>query len=161
DALAQHRRAQGLPASATAWGLWSVADGMAGALDAADVNRMRRAGLPPLTAADGLGLFDTAVSLDDASVALMRVDTEALRPLAAAGTLAPLLRGLVRGVALRSVAAAATGSEPELRARLAGMSAAEQDRALLDLVRTHVAAVLGHAGPGAVESGRAFKELGF
>ncbi|MFB7267494.1 type I polyketide synthase, partial [Streptomyces nojiriensis] len=161
DALAQHRRAQGLPASALAWGLWSVAEGMAGALDAADVNRMRRAGLPPLTAADGLGLFDTAVRLDDAAVALMRVDTDALRPLAAAGTLAPLLRGLVRGVARRSVAAAAAGSEPELRARLAGLSAAEQDRALLDLVRTQVAAVLGHAGPAAVESGRAFKELGF
>ncbi|MEU2394153.1 type I polyketide synthase [Streptomyces sp. NPDC007369] len=163
DALAQHRRARGLPAAALAWGLWSVADGMAGSLDAADVNRMRRAGLPPLTAADGLQLFDTAVALDEAAVALMRVDTGALRPQAAAGTIAPLLRGLVRGVARRSAAAAATpaGSESELRARLAGMTAAEQDRALLDLVRTQVAGVLGHAGPAAVESGRAFKELGF
>ncbi|MER5932830.1 type I polyketide synthase [Streptomyces sp. NPDC002054] len=163
DALAQHRRAQGLPAAALAWGLWSVADGMAGALDAADVNRMRRAGLPPLTATDGLRLFDTAVALDDASMALMRVDTDALRPQAAAGTIAPLLRGLVRGVARRSVdtAAGAAGTESELRARLAGLSAAEQDRALLDLVRAQVAAVLGHAGPAAVESGRAFKELGF
>ncbi|MEU9015396.1 type I polyketide synthase [Streptomyces sp. NPDC048479] len=163
DALAQHRRAHGLPATATAWGLWSVADGMAGALDAADVNRMRRAGLPPLMASDGLELFDTAVSLDDASVALMRVDTEALRIQAAAGTIAPLLRGLVRIVARRSVdaSAAAGAAKSELRGRLAGLSAAEQDRALLDVVRTQVAAVLGHAGPAAVESGRAFKELGF
>ncbi|MFD7629881.1 type I polyketide synthase [Streptomyces sp. NPDC059851] len=163
DSLAQHRRARGLPATALAWGLWSVADGMAGSLDAADVNRMRRAGLPPLTAADGLELFDTAVLLDDPVVALMRVDTDALRPRAAEGTLAPLLRGLVRGVARRSVdaAAVAAGGESELRSRLAGMTAAEQDRALLDLVRTQVAAVLGHAGPAAVESGRAFKELGF
>ncbi|MFF3020363.1 type I polyketide synthase [Streptomyces sp. NPDC057939] len=162
DALAQHRHAQGLPATALAWGLWSVADGMAGALDAADVNRMRRAGLPPLTATDGLELFDTAVTLDEAAVALMRVDTEALRAQAAAGTVAPLLRGLVRGVARRSVdTTAATGDGSGPRARLAGLSTAEQDRGLLDLVRTQVAAVLGHAGPGAVESGRAFKELGF
>ncbi|MFF4324747.1 type I polyketide synthase [Streptomyces sp. NPDC001568] len=162
DALAQHRHAQGLPATALAWGLWSVADGMAGALDAADVNRMRRAGLPPLTAADGLELFDTAVALDDVAVALMRVDTEALRAQAAAGAVAPLLRGLVRGVARRSVdAAVGAGDGSGPRARLAGLSAAEQDRGLLDLVRTQVAAVLGHAGPAAVESGRAFKELGF
>ncbi|MET9701203.1 SDR family NAD(P)-dependent oxidoreductase, partial [Streptomyces sp. NPDC006529] len=163
DALAQHRRAQGLPAAALAWGLWSAADGMAGSLDAADVNRMRRAGLPPLTVAEGLELFDTATGLDDAAVALMRVDADALRPQAAAGTIAPLLRGLVRGVARRSAAAGAlaAGAEPELRARLAGMAPAERDRALLDLVRTQVAAVLGHAGSSAVESGRAFKELGF
>ncbi|GAA2267199.1 hypothetical protein GCM10010232_69460 [Streptomyces amakusaensis] len=163
DALAQHRRAHGLRATATAWGLWSVADGMAGALDAADVNRMRRAGLPPLTAAEGVGLFDIAVGLDEAAPALMRIDTEALRTQAAAGAVAPLLRGLVRGVARRAVdASAATGAATtELRGRLAGLSAAERDRTLLDLVRTQVAAVLGHAGPHAVESGRAFKELGF
>ncbi|WP_435056394.1 type I polyketide synthase [Streptomyces venezuelae] len=162
DALARHRRAQGLPATALAWGLWAAAEGMAGSLDAADVNRMRRAGMPPLTVAEGLELFDTATGLDDAAVALLRVDTDALRPQAAAGTIAPLLRGLVRGVARRSAAGAVTaGAEPELRARLAGLAPAERDRALLDLVRTQVASVLGHAGPAAVESGRAFKELGF
>ncbi|MGC9501890.1 SDR family NAD(P)-dependent oxidoreductase, partial [Streptomyces sp. WG7] len=163
DALAQHRRARGLPATSAAWGLWDVADGMAGSLDATDVNRMRRAGLPPLTAADGLDLFDTALTLPDPSVALMRVDAEALRALAAAGTLAPLLRGLVRGVARRTVdASAATGAaQSELRARLSGLPPAERDRAVLDLVRTEVAATLGHAGTASVEPDRAFKELGF
>ncbi|MEU1619988.1 type I polyketide synthase, partial [Streptomyces sp. NPDC005722] len=163
DALAEHRRARGLPATATAWGLWDVADGMAGALDATDVNRMRRAGLPPLTAADGLELFDTALTLPEASLALMRVDAGALRSLATAGTLAPLLRGLVRGVARRTVdASAATGAaQTELRARLAALPAAERDRAVLDLVRTEVAATLGHTGAASVEPGRAFKELGF
>ncbi|MFJ4988491.1 type I polyketide synthase [Streptomyces sp. NPDC088732] len=163
DALAEHRRARGLPATSTAWGLWDVADGMAGSLAATDVNRMRRAGLPPLTAADGLELFDTALTLPEPSVALMRVDAEALRVLAAAGTLAPLLRGLVRGTARRTVdASAATGAaQTELRARLSALPAAERDRAVLDLVRTEVAATLGHAGAASVEPGRAFKELGF
>ncbi|WP_037826984.1 KR domain-containing protein, partial [Streptomyces sp. NRRL S-1896] len=32
DALAQHRHAQGLPATSLAWGLWDTGDGMAGEL---------------------------------------------------------------------------------------------------------------------------------
>ncbi|MYU19488.1 KR domain-containing protein, partial [Streptomyces sp. SID8361] len=43
DALAQHRSAQGLPATALAWGLWAGA-GMGSTLDEADISRMRRAG---------------------------------------------------------------------------------------------------------------------
>ncbi|MDF3291314.1 type I polyketide synthase [Streptomyces silvisoli] len=160
DALAQHRKAQGLAATALAWGLWAVADGMAGGLDEADISRMRRAGLPPLTAEDGLALFDTARTVDTAALVPMRLDLAALRAQAAAGTIAPVLRGLVRTPA-RRVVDAASGAESGLAQRLSGLSEQEQQRLLLDLVRTQVAAVLGHAGPEAVESGRAFKELGF
>ncbi|MEU1630893.1 type I polyketide synthase [Streptomyces sp. NPDC020096] len=160
DALAQYRRAQGLAATALAWGLWAVADGMAGGLDEADISRMRRAGLPPLTAEDGLALFDTASSVDAAALVPMKVDLAALRTQAAAGTIAPLLRGLVR-TPVRRVVDGATGAESGLAQRLLGLSTEEQHRLVLDLVRTQVAAVLGHAGPESVESGRAFKELGF
>ncbi|WP_431044269.1 type I polyketide synthase [Streptomyces sp. P1-3] len=161
DALAVRRRAEGRAATALAWGLWA-GSGMAGGLNETDVSRMRRAGLPPLAPAEGLALLDTALTVGEPSLAPMRVDTAALRARAAAGTISPLLRGLVRVPVRRTVgAAAATGDGPGLARRLAGLGAAEQDRLLLDLVRTQVAAVLGHAGPQAVEEGRAFKELGF
>ncbi|EST36314.1 phosphopantetheine-binding protein, partial [Streptomyces roseochromogenus] len=38
---------------------------------------------------------------------------------------------------------------------------AERDRALLELVRTHVAGVLGHPSPESVDPGRAFQDMGF
>ncbi|MFJ6836915.1 type I polyketide synthase [Streptomyces sp. NPDC091209] len=162
DALAEHRRHLGLRATSTAWALWADTDGMAGTLTEADVSRMRRNGLPPLTTAEGLELFDLAHRLDEPAPVLMRIDTAALRSQARAGTMAPLLRGLVRVPARRTVTGAASaGGEDGLRRRLAGLPAAEQDRVLLDLVRTQVASALGHPGPASVEPGRSFKELGF
>ncbi|MEU9968285.1 type I polyketide synthase [Streptomyces malaysiensis] len=159
DALAAHRRAEGRPAVSLAWGPWAGA-GMAGGLDEADISRMRRAGLPPLSPAEGLALLDSALTTDEVAPVPMRVDAVALRAQAAAGALAPLLRGLVRVPVRRAVDAAAGGGSA-LAERLAGLSEAERDRLLLDLVRTQVAAVLGYAGPQAVEEGRAFKDLGF
>nr|WP_315970960.1 polyketide synthase [Streptomyces buecherae] len=47
----------------------------------------------------------------------------------------------------------------ELRRELAGRSEVEQERVLLELVRTHAAVVLGLEGP--LDDGRSFNELGF
>ncbi|MEU3188991.1 SDR family NAD(P)-dependent oxidoreductase, partial [Streptomyces sp. NPDC006923] len=161
DALAEHRRATGATATSLAWGPWAEG-GMVGRLDEADISRMKRAGLPPLRAAEGLALFDTAVATGAAAVVPMRIDPAALRTQALAGTLSPLLRGLVRVPARRAVDTnGASGGMSGLQRQLAGLGDAEQDRLLLDLVRTQVAVVLGYAGPDAVEADRAFKELGF
>ncbi|MGW4897290.1 type I polyketide synthase [Kitasatospora sp. NPDC004240] len=54
DALAQHRRALGLPATSLAWSLWAQEEGMAGALDAAGLRRWALSGLPPLETGRGL-----------------------------------------------------------------------------------------------------------
>ncbi|OPF70548.1 beta-ketoacyl synthase, partial [Streptomyces antioxidans] len=157
DALAQHRAAQGLPATALAWGLWA-GGGMGDTLDEADLTRLRRAGVPPLPVADGLRLFDAALTVGEASLVPMRLDLAALRNQPA---ISPLLRGLVRGPARRAVDAVAAGGESGLAGRLAGLSEPEQERLLLDLVRAQVATVLGYAGAETIGSGRAFKDLGF
>ncbi|MEU9032642.1 SDR family NAD(P)-dependent oxidoreductase, partial [Streptomyces sp. NPDC048383] len=173
DALAQHRRAHGLPALSLAWGLWEDTDGMGGALDRADLERMKRGGVQGLTASDGLALLDLADALTaeavDAVDAATGVEHALLVPMRltppAAGTaVAPLLRGLVRTPVRRTAAAgpARTGGEPTgLERSLLGLDAAGRERLLLDLVRGHVADVLGHGSPDAIEPEHAFNDLGF
>uniref|UniRef100_UPI0007853A20 type I polyketide synthase n=1 Tax=Herbidospora sakaeratensis TaxID=564415 RepID=UPI0007853A20 len=164
DALAAHRRAAGLPAVSLAWGLWAEASTMTGGLSAQAVDRIRQGGVAALTADEGLGLLDLARTRDDALLVPARLDVAGIRAQAMAGAdLAPLWRSLAGGPARPPMAhAAAGGSTGEaLRARLAALPAPDRDRLLLDLVRGHAAAVLGHASPDAVEPRRAFRELGF
>jgi pimaricinolide synthase PimS1 len=168
DALAQHRRARGLTATSLAWGLWAAEDGMAGALDEADLARMARSGVAALTPEEGLALFDTAHTLDDAVLVPMRIEPAPLRAQAADGTLPPLLRSLVH-VPVRRAAAdpgtrtgTASGTQAgSLADRLAALPATERAQALMDLVRTQVAGVLGHTGPDDVDPARGFLDLGF
>ncbi|MEV4054638.1 SDR family NAD(P)-dependent oxidoreductase [Amycolatopsis sp. NPDC049688] len=153
DALAAHRRALGLPGVSLAWGLWAEASGMTGHLGAADLARMARGGMTGLSGAEGLALFDAAIARGETLAIPARLDLSA-----ADGPVPPLLRGLVR--ATRRTAAVAAG-DGDLAARLRTLPAAERDRRLLDLVRDHVAAVLGHDTAGDIEPTRSFAELGF
>ncbi|GAA3986874.1 type I polyketide synthase [Allokutzneria multivorans] len=157
DALAVQRRSEGLPAHSLVWGLW--ASGMGGQLAQSDVDRAARQGFGALSEEDGLALFDAAIAGDRAVTVTMKLDTAALQAHARHGSVPSLLRGLVR-TSTRRVAQGDSGDSP-LAQRLAGLSAADQDRALLDLVRTQVASVLGHATTGAIEPDRAFTDLGF
>ncbi|WP_410604663.1 SDR family NAD(P)-dependent oxidoreductase [Amycolatopsis sp. lyj-90] len=152
DGLAVHRRALGLPARSLAWGRW--ADGMGGALGEQAGQRLSRNGFPALSTDEGLALFDAALATDLAASVPVKLDRAGL---AAAGQLPPVLRDLVPAVRRRAAAADAG----ELRSKLAGLAEAEQERALLDLVRGQAAAVLGHAGAAAIAPGRGFLDLGF
>ncbi|MET9611172.1 SDR family NAD(P)-dependent oxidoreductase, partial [Streptomyces sp. NPDC006512] len=166
EALAEHRRAEGLAATSLAWGLWApqAGSGMAGRLDEADLRRIARDGVGALTSDEGLSLFDTAMTVDSAVLLPMHLDLAVLRAQAAsAGTTPPLLRSLVRVPARRSVERRHTGAgdASPLTARLLALPTAEHEGVLLDLVAGHVAAVLGHSGSGAVDADRAFRDLGF
>ncbi|WP_344317390.1 SDR family NAD(P)-dependent oxidoreductase, partial [Streptomyces javensis] len=162
DALAQHRRAQGLPAVSLAWGLWEDEGGMAATLATADRQRMSRGSMGALSNAEGLALFDVAGLAGHAVLIPAALDIAALRAQSTAGV-APLLRGLIRTPVRRAAAGGGGGADEAagLAERLAGMSAAERDRFLLNLVCGQVATVLGYGGAAAIEPGAAFKELGF
>ncbi|MGX1567870.1 type I polyketide synthase, partial [Streptomyces sp. NPDC055509] len=165
DALAQRRAAEGLPGLSLAWGLWDQDGGMTGQLDQAARARISRSGLTPIPARQGLSLFDMAARVRDRAVLVpVAVDMGVLRAQAGTGTLPPLLRNLVPAPVRRTAAIAesdrqGTGSSPAQQ--LAELSEPEQERLLLDLVRTHAAAALGHAKPDAVGPQRGFLELGF
>ncbi|MFF1302869.1 alpha/beta fold hydrolase [Streptomyces sp. NPDC058307] len=158
DALAHHRRTQGLPAHSLAWGLWAERSVLTGGLTSTDLDRMHRLGVRPLSAAQGLALFDAAVRSPRALSVPVALDVAALR---GQGTPVPLLRGLVRTAARRPAVNALGGVGGRLGERLAGLSPADRDRTLTDLVRTHAALVLGHEDSDAVADNRSFKDLGF
>ncbi|MEV0501662.1 SDR family NAD(P)-dependent oxidoreductase [Streptomyces spectabilis] len=172
DALAAVRRAQGLPATSLAWGVWAQESEMTEGLGDADLQRMARGGVAPLPTREGLALLDTAVALAEpeapAVLVPMHLDTASLRTSAGPDGVQPVFSDLVRTPARRvdralarsGSAAEPNGTGPALVRELAGLSAPERERALLDAVRGNVATVLGHSGPEAIGATRGFLELG-
>ncbi|MEV0131651.1 SDR family NAD(P)-dependent oxidoreductase, partial [Dactylosporangium sp. NPDC050688] len=156
DALAQARTAAGRPATSIAWGLWDAGSGMTGGLSRADLDRLRRVGLAPIAVADGLALFDAALSAGLATVVAADLDRAAL---AAATEVPPPLRGLVRPAPARAANRGAGRSA--WRRQFAATPTGQRLGLLVDLVRAHTATVLAHPDPAAIDAGRAFKELGF
>ncbi|MGX1916211.1 SDR family NAD(P)-dependent oxidoreductase, partial [Streptomyces phaeochromogenes] len=161
DALAQHRRARGLAGTSLAWGLWERTSGLTGKLDEHDRARVGRAGMVPMPAKYALELFDTACLTYDPFLAPMRVDLGALRSQADAGTLLPPLRGLVRSAGRRAVGAEGRGEGASFARTLAPLSEEKRQETVLNLVRTHIVAVLGHSSTGLIDAKRAFQDLGF
>ncbi|MBP2337565.1 acyl transferase domain-containing protein [Saccharothrix coeruleofusca] len=139
DALAAHRRAQGLKATSLAWGLWAA--GMGETLSEADIARWARSGVAPLTAELGLALLDRALSGDAALLVPAALEPSKVDP---EGPVPAPLRGLVRRKAAKP-------------AKVAALTEASA----LELVRGAAAAALGHADGRAVDPDRAFREQGF
>uniref|UniRef100_UPI0004C8AFE8 type I polyketide synthase n=1 Tax=Streptomyces sp. NRRL F-5053 TaxID=1463854 RepID=UPI0004C8AFE8 len=158
DALAQHRRARGLPGASLAWGPWAQEAGMTGTLSEEGGRRIARSGMPELSPEEGVALFDAALASPEAVSLPLRLDLAAFR---VRGEVPALLSGLVRVPGRRAAAGGGSAAAAGLAERLSGLSPAEGREALLEAVRAEVAAVLGHAGAGAVDPATAFKDLGF
>ncbi|MFF4410870.1 beta-ketoacyl reductase, partial [Streptomyces sp. NPDC001404] len=156
DALAHHRTTHSLPAQSLAWGLWEQTSAMSEHLNARDVARMALSGLLPLATDEGLALFDAAWRAGDPVLMVAHVDTKATQSAAAA----PLLRSLLHP-GIRQVARSRPDNVRSLRQRLAELSAAERDHALLELVREHAAAALRLPAAQRVPAERPFREVGF
>ena len=161
DGLAEHRRASGLAATSIAWGFWASNTGMTGHLADTDTARLGRVGLSPISTEQGLAMFDTAIAQDRAAVVAAPLDHVVLDAQVRAGTLIPLLRGLVSSARRRSALELSRDREAVLRERISVLADAERLPMLLGVVRDQMAVVLGHDGRDAIDPARNFRELGF
>jgi hypothetical protein len=158
DALAERRRADGLVATSVAWGAWA-GGGLAADRDAEEY--LRRRGVLPMPPDQAIAALHRALSLDETTLAVARVDWERFVPGFTAGRRSPLLDDLPEVRRLSTVDSSAGGTGDGLADRLGGLDPEDRHRALLDVVCGRVAAVLGYADRDAIASGRPFKELGF
>ncbi|MER7871919.1 SDR family NAD(P)-dependent oxidoreductase, partial [Streptomyces cellulosae] len=158
DALAEQRHALGLPATSVAWGPWD-ADGMAAGEVA---EQLRRRGLPALVPDLALTALGEAVGRGEATVTVADIDWARFVPAYTAARPSALISDLADVRELRAESGAQrVGDDATWTAQnLSGLSDAEAERLLLDLVRTQAAAVLGHASADAVNASHAFKDIG-
>jgi NAD(P)-dependent dehydrogenase (short-subunit alcohol dehydrogenase family)/acyl carrier protein len=163
DTLAHHRTNQGHPTTSLAWGLWAQNTGITQHLSDTDKARLNRTGITPLPTTQALHLLDTTLTHHHPNPTPAKLNTNALRKQAEYGLLSPMLRALIRTSSSRNAAGSSGASQPatDLRPRLSGLAEAEQLQLVLDLVRSNVAAVLGHATSQAIETGRGFLDMGF
>ncbi|MFH7596514.1 type I polyketide synthase, partial [Streptomyces racemochromogenes] len=157
DALAEQRRAEGLPATSVAWGLW----GGGGMGEGAGEEFLSSRGLRTMAPDLAVTALGRALDREDVCVALADMDW----PLFAKGFTtfrpSPLIGGLP---GVREAAGTDGGAEPAgdgLPGLLAAAGPAERYEILLDAVRRAVAAVLGYAGPEDVDPEGAFRDIGF
>jgi hypothetical protein len=161
EALIQRRRARGAGGTAVSWGMWDVPQPG----DRPDrAEQARRHGLPLLPPDTALDALRRLLAQDSPSAVIADVDWT--RFIELSGTVRPtrFFDRLATPAWAGDRSAAGPddeGAGAQLRLRLAGRGAIERGEIVLRLVREQVAAVLGHAGPEAVEPGRALKELGF
>jgi len=159
DAIAERRRAHGLPAVSIAWGAWA-GGGMA--VDSRTAEKSRGIGAAAMAPDLAVKLLAPAVASGDATVVVADIDWARFAAMFRSIRPTPLFDNLPE---IRRLAEAGRRDERPAgflwRDRVLALPAAERTNVMLELVRAQVAAVLGHAGPNFVEATRAFKDLGF
>ncbi|TMU96940.1 type I polyketide synthase [Streptomyces sp. DASNCL29] len=163
DALASQRRADGLPATSIAWGAWA---GSGMAVDGELEEQMRRGGMAPMNPELAISALQRAMDLDETFLLVADAAWERLGAELGGDRPAPLLAELTgtqrpNASPVPADPAATESAAAELRASLEPLPSAKRQRNLRKLVRQHVAAVLVHATPDAIENDRSFTELGF
>ncbi|WP_176947115.1 type I polyketide synthase [Lentzea fradiae] len=155
DAIARSRHGAGQHALSLAWGLWAERSELSGHLDEADLRRLGRLGITPLSTEDAVAAFDTALRSKEPMLSPIGLDVRQL-DVDEPAAVSPLLHEHVK-----QAPAPSADPAPSLGGRLAGLDEGEQEAVLRDLVREMVAQVLGYAGADEVEADSGFFDIGF
>ncbi|MFE7565174.1 SDR family NAD(P)-dependent oxidoreductase, partial [Kitasatospora sp. NPDC057500] len=159
DAVVARRRARGLAATAIAWGPWAEV-GMAAEAEIAE--RLRRRGLTPLAPELALTVLAAAAGAGEDAVTVADVRWADFLPAFVSTRSRPFFADLPATRDLLAPEPRGGGAPASAFVqRSAALPAADRKRLASEVVRTHVAAALGHSSTSAVEPSRAFKELGF
>ncbi|MER6154412.1 SDR family NAD(P)-dependent oxidoreductase [Streptomyces sp. NPDC001868] len=166
DGLAHERRARGLTATSLAWGAWA-GGGMLQDSQAV-AGQLERMGLRQMQPELAIGVMREAVGHGETTLTVSDMDWERFAPVYALARRRPLIEEIPEAArALRGQdpagdeGTADANAAARLRESLTGLTDLERQDTLVDLVREHAAAVLGHASPDALTPDRPFKDLGF
>ncbi|MEL4889498.1 SDR family NAD(P)-dependent oxidoreductase [Pectobacterium betavasculorum] len=154
DALAHHRRHQGLPATAMAWGMWAERSEMGEQLGDDDIQHIIATGQIPLSRPQGLAFLDTVVGAQVVNhpplLIPARLNLEALREQGDIPLLAEVLPA-------RTAARDSVSASPQI----ANMPEKERLPYLLNVIIQYAGEVLSHPDPESIRSDVEFITLGF
>ncbi|MEV5887721.1 type I polyketide synthase, partial [Streptomyces sp. NPDC052020] len=158
DALAEQRRADGFAVTSVAWSPW---EGSSTITEGPNSERLRRLGLRPLAPGAALTALGTVLDHGETAVTVADIDWTSFAPGFTVARPSPLLADLPEARRALEEQQAPTVEDTLLSREISTLSAPEQQRRVLDLVRENLAVVLDHPSPEAVDTRRAFRELGF
>ncbi|MFE2922599.1 thioester reductase domain-containing protein [Streptomyces goshikiensis] len=156
DALALHRAPAGLPATSIAWGLWAEATGLTGGLSDADLRRIARSGLLPVTNDQGPALLDLALRAGRPDAVATPLDFAALRE---QPRIARVFGALVRRPA-RPAARDEAGRTASLAELLSGLDEEQRRATMRGAVLDEIAGCLGHSGTHGIGPEQPLSQLG-
>ncbi|MFJ4616507.1 type I polyketide synthase, partial [Streptomyces griseus] len=159
DALARYRRGRGLTATSVAWGAWA-GDGMAEG-DAAV--QLARRGITTMPVDRALSALRQILDRDETTATVADVDWSRFARTYLTVRDSRLFDEIAEAREAQAGEQAGDGKgagDTPLTGRLRSLDEAAQHHALLDVVRTAAAEVLGHTGPTDIHEDRAFRDLG-
>jgi 8,8a-deoxyoleandolide synthase len=160
DALAHQQRERGIAAHSIAWGPWAGGGMLAEEL----IEILGRRGVGVLDAETSIDALQESLDRDETYMGIVKLDWDRFVPVFSAARPSPLMDELSE---VRAILDAPSGAQPEvadsseLMRQLTGLATADQDKILVDIVRSHTAQVLGHPNAEKVDTKRAFMDLGF